>query len=55
MEVDRRKILFGGKLGTGTADTADEDEEMSMSITRTVKLGYRVKSFRVLVGRRHAE
>ncbi|KAG6372151.1 SPOC like C-terminal domain-containing protein [Boletus reticuloceps] len=55
VEVDRRKILFGGKLGTATADTAEEDEEMSMSITRTVELGHRpfytadeIRSFRTL-------
>ena len=42
MEVDRRKILFGGKLGTSVADAGEEDEEMSMSITRIVKLGHRV-------------
>ncbi|KAN0092527.1 SPOC like C-terminal domain containing protein [Tylopilus felleus] len=55
VEVDPRKVLFGGKLGTGTADAADEDEEMSISITRTVKLGHRpfytaeeIRSFRTL-------
>lgn len=41
MEVDRHKILFGGKLGTGTADA--EDEEMKPSIAKTVKHGHRVK------------
>ncbi|KAF8547934.1 Ku DNA-binding complex, Ku70 subunit [Imleria badia] len=55
VEVDRRKILFGGKLGTSTADAADDDDEMSMSITRSVKLGHRpfytadeIRSFRTL-------
>ncbi|KAH0833364.1 SPOC like C-terminal domain-containing protein [Lanmaoa asiatica] len=41
VEVDRTKILFGGKLGTGTADVGDEDEEISMAMTRAVKPGHR--------------
>lgn len=42
VEVDHHKILFGGKLGSGPADMGDEDEEMSISATRTVKPGQRV-------------
>ncbi|KAI9457031.1 SPOC like C-terminal domain-containing protein [Boletus coccyginus] len=55
VEVDRHKILFGGKLGTGTADAADEDEGLNTSVVKTVKHGHRpfytadeTRSFRTL-------
>ncbi|KAG9316111.1 SPOC like C-terminal domain-containing protein [Chiua virens] len=55
VEVDPSKFLFGGTLGTGPEEAADEDEEISLSMTRTVKRGQRpfytadeIRSFRTL-------
>ncbi|KIK96288.1 hypothetical protein PAXRUDRAFT_826120 [Paxillus rubicundulus Ve08.2h10] len=43
VEVDRNKVVFGGKLGEVPADAGEDDEEMSMAASRTVKAGH--KSF----------
>ncbi|KAF9231369.1 SPOC like C-terminal domain-containing protein [Melanogaster broomeanus] len=53
LEVDRNKIVFGGKLGAAPADASEEEEDISMAASRTVKAGHRpfytadeIRSFR---------
>ncbi|KIJ62975.1 hypothetical protein HYDPIDRAFT_114120 [Hydnomerulius pinastri MD-312] len=55
-EVDRHKIVFGGKLGAVPAgDVSEEEDEVSMTASRTVQAGHRpfytaeeIRSFRTL-------
>ncbi|KIJ11497.1 hypothetical protein PAXINDRAFT_171745 [Paxillus involutus ATCC 200175] len=53
VEVDRNKIVLGGKLGAAPADAGEDDDEMSMAASRTVKAGHKpfytaeeIRSFR---------
>ncbi|KAF9219431.1 Ku DNA-binding complex, Ku70 subunit [Gyrodon lividus] len=40
-EVDRNKIVLGGKLGAAPADVSEEEDEISPAASRTVKAGHK--------------